>query len=254
VRAILNPIVQVIFKIYFAIVPAKLEQKLFLSILSRRAKAMPPKDGMHYILNTDNKLYIVTQQLASIYGDGVSPKHRMLNYHQFFYKRITPDERVLDIGSSEGTLTKAIADNTGAQITGIEIVPERVERAKEVNSHPNINYIVGDVTQAPLEESYDVIVMSNVLEHLPERVDFLKKAIRNTGTKRFLIRVPRFDRDWRIPLKEEVGVDYRLDDEHTIEYTPETFADEMEQAGLSILYLESRWGEFWAELSVNNGG
>lgn len=228
-----------------------LELRLSMSILSRRAKYLSPDEGMKHILEADNRLYVITQQVASYYGDGISPKHRLLGYHQFFYSRISQDDVVLDIGSHEGHLTFAVATNTGAKVDGVEIVPERLQVAKEKYNHPNIQFILADITKHPLDKKYDVIVMSNVLEHLPQRVEFLKKAKSNTSAKRFLIRVPRFDRDWRIPLKKEVGVDWRLDDEHTIEYTPETFQEEMREAGLEIQHLESRWGEFWAELTVN---
>jgi len=229
----------------------KLEERIFLSLIWRRSQSLSPDEGLKYVLDFDNKLYGLTQKASERYGEGVHPKHRLLDFHQYFYNRIEAHERVLDIGSHEGVLTKTIADHTGAQITGIEILAERVEQANRKNPHPNVKYIVGDVTKFIPDEPFDVITMSNVLEHLPERVNFLLKAQQNTGANRFLIRVPRFDRDWRVPLKREVGVDYRLDDEHTIEYTPETFEDEMKQAGLSIVHIESRWGEFWADLRVS---
>ena len=53
---------------------------------------------------------------------------------------------------------------------------------------------------------------------------------------------------WRVPLKEELGIDYRLDPTHRIEYTVEGFAEEIETAGLKIAYQEIRWGEIWAEV------
>lgn len=230
----------------------KLEERILLSLIWRRSASLPPEEGLQYVMQFDNKLYRLIQKASERYGEGVHPKHRMLNFHQFFYTRIQSHERVLDIGSHEGVLTEAIANNTGAKITGIEILAERVEQAKKNNTNPNITYIVGDVTQFLPDEPFDVVIMSNVLEHLPERVAFLQKARQNTGAKRFLIRVPRFDRDWRVPLKKEIGVDWRLDDEHTIEYMPESFEQEMRDAGLTINHIESRWGEFWAELLVNN--
>ena len=33
---------------------------------------------------------------------------------------------------------------------------------------------------------------------------------------------------------------------HETEYTLETFAEEMKEAGLSIQHLEVRWGEIWS--------
>jgi hypothetical protein len=66
--------------------------------------------------------------------------------------------------------------------------------------------------------------------------------------ERILIRVPLFERDWRVPLKKELGVEWRLDDTHETEYTLESFASEMQEAGLAVKHLEVRWGEIWVEL------
>jgi len=51
-----------------------------------------------------------------------------------------------------------------------------------------------------------------------------------------------------VPLKQELGLDYRLDPTHHIEYTRENFEEEVRQAGLEIAHIEMRWGEIWAEL------
>ena len=64
-----------------------------------------------------------------------------------------------------------------------------------------------------------------------------------------LIRVPLFERDWRVPLKQELGVEWRLDPTHEIEYTIESFAEEIAEAGLTVSLQEIRWGEIWAEVS-----
>jgi hypothetical protein len=93
-----------------------------------------------------------------------------------------------------------------------------------------------------------VVVLSNVLEHLEERPGFLRKIIAATGARRFLIRVPYFERDWRVALKKEIGVDWRLDPDHKTEFTEASFLRETREAGLEIVHIEFRWGEIWAEL------
>ncbi|MBP1691228.1 MAG: glycosyl transferase, family 2, partial [Bacteroidetes bacterium] len=44
-----------------------------------------------------------------------------------------------------------------------------------------------------------------------------------------------------------LNVEYRLDPTHETEYTLETFAAEMKEAGLLVKHQEVRWGEIWAE-------
>jgi hypothetical protein len=101
------------------------------------------------------------------------------------------------------------------------------------------------------EGPFDVVVLSNILEHLPERVHFLKEVLESASVSRMLIRVPLFERDWRVPLKQELGVEWRLDPSHETEYTPESFTEEMGAAGLRIAHQEVRWGEIWAEVLPN---
>jgi len=99
------------------------------------------------------------------------------------------------------------------------------------------------------DEKFDVVILSNVLEHLPGRPLFLRCLYETFQPERFLIRVPLFERDWRVPLKKELGVEWRLDRTHEIEYTQESFEAEIEEAGLVIAHLEVRWGEIWAEVT-----
>jgi hypothetical protein len=101
-----------------------------------------------------------------------------------------------------------------------------------------------------VKKSYDVVVLSNVLEHLHGRPEFLKKVQKLTQAKRFFIRVPLFERDWRVPLKKELGVEWRLDPDHKTEYTLYSFANDVKDAGLQIEHLEVRWGEIWSELQA----
>ena len=66
--------------------------------------------------------------------------------------------------------------------------------------------------------------------------------------QKILLRVPIFERDWRVPLKEELGVDYRLDQTHFIEYRQDEFWKEIKEAGFEVDHFVVKWGEIWAEV------
>lgn len=215
-----------------------------LAILHR----LPPDRTLRMLFRMEQWLYYLEGQMAIAYGNGVHVKHQHMNYHRFFIERIHAGERVLDIGSHNGAVAHDIAANTGAQVVGIEIDPKRVAMAKRLHSHPNVAYRQGNVLTDLRDEAFDVVVLSNVLEHLPDRPPFLRRVQELTTPSRFLIRVPLFERDWRVPLKRELGVEWRLDPTHEIEYTLELFAEEMRAAGLRPVHQEVRWGEVWAEL------
>ena len=75
---------------------------------------------------------------------------------------------VLDVGCGVGVLSKKMAEHK-AIVTGIDISPKLIERAKETSSHENITYIQGDVCSFEFKGKYDLIVLSDVLEHISPR-------------------------------------------------------------------------------------
>jgi len=89
--------------------------------------------------------------------------------------------------------------------------------------------------------------MSNVLEHVSNRVNFLSKLKEITLAKRFLIRVPLFERDWQLPLRRELGINYYSDDDHKIEHRLEEFQAEIKASGLYAAETLTLWGEIWAD-------
>ncbi len=231
--------------------PAPYVKNILLQIMSRRADSLPPKEAAGFLLDLDNDLYHIESHAAVRYGGGVHPKHRLTNYHDFFVQRIQLGDRVLDVGCRTGEVALEIATRTGAKVTGIDIDVPSLKEGRKRNAHPNLELLEGDVYSWQPPHPFDVVVMSNVLEHLKDRVDLLRGLQKRTGARRFLIRVPVFERDWRVSLKRELGLKWRLDETHETEFTLESFRHETSHAGLEIDHLEVRWGEIWAELTTH---
>ncbi len=125
--------------------------------------------------------------------------------------------------------------------------------ARTQRARPNIEYICADVTthNYDLCQPINCITMSNVLEHIEHRVDFLKRIIchvkwADEGHKCFLFRAPIIDREWIVLYKKALGLDYRLDPAHHIEYTLEQFEEELRQANIVPKKVEVRFGEIYA--------
>jgi len=224
-------------------------KRLLLTLFNAILSMLPPAQTLRFLFRLDRWLYYAQGKLAAAYGDGVHTKHRHMDYHRFFIQRINPGDRVLDVGSNHGAVSYDIAEQAGATVVGMEINPTLVNQARQLHPHPRVTYRVGNVLTDLADEQFDVIVLSNVLEHLPQRPQLLKRLQETTRPSRLLIRVPLFERDWRVPLKKELGVEWRLDPTHEIEYTLESFAEEMAAARLSVYHQEIRWGEVWAELT-----
>ena len=209
-----------------------------------------PENALIFLFNLQKRIITLISDRASDYEDGVHPKHRLMQYHLFFTTRLKSGERIIDIGSGRGFLSHKMAE-TGARVVGIELSQRNINISNKLYKNPNLTFIHGDALKYLPNQNFDTAVMSNVLEHIDDRIGFLKKVQNTLKPTRWLIRVPCFDRDWQVPLVKELGLDSRLDETHFIEFTRESFKEEMDKAGLKIIYLEVRWGEIWSELVPN---
>ncbi len=222
-------------------------QDFLVTVAKNRAESLSPADGLRFLFGLDASLYPLQGWLSVNYGGGIHTKHRHTRYHDFFVGRIRKGEKILDIGCGIGALAYDIAEKAGAQVVGIDLSADNIEVACSKYAHSRATYMVGDALKTPPEGSFDAVVLSNVLEHLDARPEFLKRIADLVRPASILLRVPVFERDWRVPLKQELGIDYRLDPTHYTEYTLESFASEMKDAGLKVIHQEVRWGEIWAE-------
>ena len=222
-------------------------ESLITGLAAHRASAVPAAEALRMLFRLEAALYPLAGRYAIAYGNGVHTKHRHTGYHGFFIARCRSDQRILEVGCGSGALAFDIATQAGSLVTGVDLVPEKIAEARQRFPHPRLELHVGDATEGLPEGHYDTVVLSNVLEHVPDRATFLRRVAETTQAERLLIRVPLFERDWRVPLKRELGIEWRLDPSHETEYTLESFAQEMEEADLRVMYQEVRWGEIWAE-------
>lgn len=217
-------------------------------IISVRSQKLAPDEALRFLFRLDAELYALQGPLAGQYGGGVHTKHKHTAYHDFFVERIGANERVLDIGCGIGAVAADIAQRTGAAVHGVDLSETSIAEAKRRYNLPNLSFAMEDALSLQTDTAYDTIVLSNVLEHIVDRPGFLRHAMEATKAKRIFIRVPLFERDWRVPLKKELGVEWRLDLDHKTEFTLDQFAEETEAAGLTLVHQEVHWGEVWAEL------
>jgi cyclopropane fatty-acyl-phospholipid synthase-like methyltransferase len=203
------------------------------------------------LLRLDNQIYDWLGTLSKMLEAGPHPKHDLTRYHDFFLNQLSPGDRVLDVGCGKGELLVDMAHKTRARAVGIELNAQNAKLAKEaaVASGQQVNVIHADIWHTTLNETFDVVTLSNVLEHLTQRPALLKHIAEVFQPKRLLIRVPMFDRDWLVAYKKHMGVECRLDTTHEIEYTLELFQREVQQAGLEISQHYVQWGELYAVLT-----
>jgi 2-polyprenyl-3-methyl-5-hydroxy-6-metoxy-1,4-benzoquinol methylase len=227
--------------------------KTFFFFLKRAVAVLSPAKSLKLLLDFDNKLYQIISKEAINYDKGLHPKHRLISYHDYFVKNIGKNENVLDIGCGNGALSRDIAKKTTGKVIGIDNNRENIDYANKHYRCDNLEFVYGDVLSGLPDSNIkiDTVVMSNLIEHIEKRVEFLETVLLEIKPGKVLFRVPMYEREWMVPLKEEVGVEYRLDQTHHIEYTQEDFFSELEAAGLKVKNYEVRWGEIWAEAAGN---
>lgn len=225
--------------------------QLVITIVEGYLRDKTPRESLKALFALDARLYAKQGQLAVSYDGGIHTKHRHIRYHDFFIGRIKGDDYVMDIGCGIGAVAYDVA-KVAARVVGIDIDSESIRQACELYNHPNLEFRVGDALKPMPDEKYSVVILSNVLEHLPGRPAFLRRVQETLKPRSILIRVPLFERDWRVPLKKELGVEWRLDTTHETEYTLESFMEEMKAADMTIKQMEVRWGEIWAEVGTKD--
>ena len=194
--------------------------------------------------------YNLAGKYAVIVNDGIHPKHRIMRYKEWFLDNIQENWVVLDIGCNTGMMPEMMSKKAKF-VYGIEIEEKLVLDAIQKRQKSNIEFICADATMYDYAKlkPIDCLTLSNVLEHIEHRVEFLKKLknrVKWNDKKRFLIRVPMIDRDWITIYKKELGLEYRLDGTHFTEYTYEQFEDELNEAGIEIKSYHIRFGEIYA--------
>jgi SAM-dependent methyltransferase len=215
--------------------------------LATRLAALPDRGGVKGLLRLHDWLYYFTLRVIKITEAGSHPRHRVTDAREFFARHVCAGDRVLDVGAAYGHNAVAVADRA-AFVVGIEIRPEAVERARRERARPNVEYRIGTIEDVSDTETFDVILLGNVLEHIADRRSFLCKC-RALG-RRLLVRVPAIDRDWLVPYRRELGLPWRLHPDHEIEYTTDTLAHELETAGFVTRECFSRFGAVHAVAEV----
>ena len=206
-----------------------------------------PKKDLILLFKVKDEVEKIINNRALSYGHGEHPKHYLTNYHEFFVNNIADGENVIDIGCGYGSVSRSIARaNPNSKILGIDNDRTRLQQATASDNPTNLSFIYGDVTQHQFDKKWDVIVLSNVLEHIEYRIEFLLAVKSNTQAKKFLIRVPSYERDWQVPLRDQFNINYFTDSDHKIEHKLLEFCGEINQARLEITELVTSWGEIWA--------
>ena len=97
--------------------------------------------------------------------------------HSKIVSLVPPATRVLEFGCATGYMSKVLKDRLGCTVVGVEIDPEAAALAEQ---HAE-RVIVGDAEKIDYAaelagEEFDVVLFADVLEHLKEPADVLRRV------------------------------------------------------------------------------
>jgi methionine biosynthesis protein MetW len=147
-----------------------------------------------------------------------------------------PGGRLLDVGCAQGSLSILLAAQ-GFEVTCIEREPTAAEEARQ----PGLRVLEADIMEGvPLEgETFDVIVLGDVLEHVPKPEEVLPRLLRHlTPAGQVIVSVPNVAHLW-VRLNLLVGrFEYTdrgiLDRTHLRFFTCRSFRRLLHVAGLRV--------------------
>jgi len=118
---------------------------------------------------------------------------------------------ILDAGCGSGVFSFELAKrHPEAQVTGVELEPDLVDRANEIAKRAhlaNVRFQQGDVTKLDFEDAFDLVVSVDNFEHVEDDIAAmrtLRRALRPGG--RLVAHVPGYERRW-ILLRRRVNFD-----------------------------------------------
>lgn len=102
-------------------------------------------------------------------GAGINNRHLSIRFH-LEKQGLKKNHRVLEIGCGVGTVSTLILRTLSSQgyLHAVDISPKSITLAKRLTSkYKNATFEVRDLTKESIDEKFDVIVLPDVIEHIP---------------------------------------------------------------------------------------
>ena len=126
-------------------------------------------------------------------------RRRLTEVYRFL---VAPNRRVLEVGCGRGDLLAALNPSVGV---GVDFSSEMIQHAKL--RHPQLEFIQADVHCLDLDEKFDVIVLSDLVNDLWD-VQTVLERVAAMSTSRTRLILNSYSRLWELPLglAEKLGV------------------------------------------------
>lgn len=150
-------------------------------------------------------------------------KKRVLRFEDYY----TQDTRLLEIGCASGFFLDAVKDKVET-VTGIELTKEYVKYARErgIDVRESLDEIP--------DNTYDLIFMFHVLEHIDDPINFLKEVKKKLSQNgKLIIEVPNVDDILVSVYKIKNHLDFYWEIAHNYYFSKNSLMQVMDRAGYS---------------------
>jgi SAM-dependent methyltransferase len=113
-----------------------------------------------------------------------------------------PGKRVLELGCAHGDLLAALKPSTGV---GVDFSPEMILRARE--RHPELIFIEADALNLNLEDKFDFIILSDLVNDLWDVQEVFRQVGRvSTRTTRIIVNFYSHLWEWPLRIAQKLGL------------------------------------------------
>jgi ubiquinone/menaquinone biosynthesis C-methylase UbiE len=153
--------------------------------------------------------------ISSAYFDAIARRRKKRFFSKYYWNEITQycgyfsheDASVLEVGCGNGDLLANIA---GSKKTGIDYSPEFIRWAREKHADSNIEFIQMDANHITLNQTYDLIIISNLIGFVNDIQNVLEQ-VRNCCHPNTKIIVQYYNALWEplIKFSERIGLKHK---------------------------------------------
>jgi ubiquinone/menaquinone biosynthesis C-methylase UbiE len=109
----------------------------------------------------------IAKDYNHLYHNSPIDKKQIEQHVKYAALEIKPKDKVLDLGCGAASIWYSLKKIKDIEITGLDVSPAMIKEAKKL--YHKANFIIGNSEKLPFkDESFDVVLVSSVLHHLPE--------------------------------------------------------------------------------------
>jgi 2-polyprenyl-6-hydroxyphenyl methylase / 3-demethylubiquinone-9 3-methyltransferase len=158
------------------------------------------------------------------------------------------NREVLDLGCGGGLISVPLL-KMGAKVTGVDQCPASIEIVQSITNLKD-SFFVGDATQLVFQpESFDVVLLADVLDHIPNYAKVLEEVSRVLKPNGLLF-VGTINRNpiahfLTVTVAENLGYIPKGTHDPKLFIKPKELIAEAERCGFHCLKIQGEWPEFF---------